>query len=63
MYIGTIRFFNEAKGFGYVVDNSSQEEFTFHVSGLIDNVREGDQVTFKLERGEKGMNAVDVKIA
>ena len=63
MYNGTVKFFNESKGFGFVVDNSSQEEIFVHVTGLIDNIREGDQVTFNTERGKKGMNAIDVKIA
>jgi CspA family cold shock protein len=63
MYNGTVKFFNESKGFGFVVDSSSQEEIFVHVSGLIDNIREGDQVTFNTERGKKGMNAIDVKIA
>ncbi|MBK9338058.1 MAG: cold shock domain-containing protein [Lewinellaceae bacterium] len=63
MYTGTVKFFNESKGFGFVVDNSSQEEIFVHVTGLIDNIREGDQVTFNTERGKKGMNAIDVKIA
>jgi CspA family cold shock protein len=63
MYQGTVKFFNESKGFGFVVDNSSKEEIFVHVTGLIDNIREGDQVTFNTERGKKGMNAIDVKIA
>jgi len=63
MNTGTVKFFNEAKGFGFIVDNASGEEIFVHASGLIDNVREGDQVTFSTERGKKGMNAVDVKIA
>ena len=63
MYTGTVKFFNESKGFGFVVDNASKEEIFVHVSGLIDDIREGDQVTFNTVRGKKGMNAVDVKIA
>lgn len=63
MYTGTVKFFNETKGFGFVVDNNSKEEIFVHVTGLIDNIREGDTVTFNTERGKKGMNAVDVKIA
>lgn len=63
MYTGTVKFFNESKGFGFVVDNSSKEEIFVHVSGLIDNIREGDTVTFNTERGKKGMNAIDVKVA
>jgi cold shock protein len=63
MYTGTVKFFNDAKGFGFIVDNSSKEEIFVHASGLLDNIREGDTVTFSTERGKKGMNAVDVKIA
>jgi len=63
MYSGTVKFFNETKGFGFIVDNNSGEEIFVHISGLIDNIREGDKVTYRTERGKKGMNAVDVKIA
>ncbi|MCC6410461.1 MAG: cold shock domain-containing protein [Saprospiraceae bacterium] len=63
MYTGTVKFFNESKGFGFIVDSKSGEEIFVHVTGLIDNIREGDTVTFNTERGKKGMNAVDVKIA
>ncbi|MBU6342155.1 MAG: cold shock domain-containing protein [Bacteroidetes bacterium] len=62
MYNGTVKFFNESKGFGFIVDSASQEEIFVHISGLIDNIREGDKVTFSTERGKKGMNAVDVKV-
>ncbi len=63
MYNGTVKFFNESKGFGFITDNSSKEEIFVHVTGLVDNIREGDNVTFDTERGKKGMNAIDVKIA
>ncbi len=63
MSTGTVKFFNEAKGFGFIVDNSSKEEVFVHASGLIDNIREGDVVTFNTEDGKKGINAIDVKIA
>jgi cold shock protein len=63
MNTGTVKFFNESKGFGFIVDNTSKEEIFVHASGLQDNIREGDVVTFEVERGNKGMNAVDVKIA
>lgn len=63
MNTGTVKFFNEAKGFGFIVDNSSKEEIFVHVSGLIDKIREGDTVSFETERGKKGMNAVNVKLA
>lgn len=63
MNTGTVKFFNEAKGFGFIVDNSTGEEIFVHVTGLIDKIREGDVVTYETERGKKGMNATDVKIA
>jgi len=63
MNTGTVKFFNESKGFGFIVDNSSKEEIFVHASGLIDNIREGDVVTYSTARGKKGMNAVDVKMA
>ncbi|WP_353481815.1 cold shock domain-containing protein [Haliscomenobacter sp.] len=63
MHTGTVKFFNESKGFGFIVDDASKEEFFVHVTGLVDNVREGDAVTFKVENGKKGMNAVEVKLA
>ncbi len=53
MYSGTVKFFNEPKSFGFIVDNSSNEEIFVHSSGLVDNIREGDQVTFDTERGKK----------
>jgi CspA family cold shock protein len=63
MYTGTVKFFNESKGFGFIIDSASGEEIFVHVTALIDNIREGDKVTFQTERGKKGMNALDVKIA
>jgi CspA family cold shock protein len=63
MHSGTIKFFNETKGFGFVVDTNSGEEIFVHVSGLVDNVREGDNVTFDTQQGKKGLNAVNVQLA
>lgn len=63
MHNGTVKFFNESKGFGFIVDNSTHEEIFVHVSGLVDNIRQGDVVTFETARGKKGMNAVNVRIA
>jgi CspA family cold shock protein len=63
MNTGTVKFFNESKGFGFIVDNTTKEEIFVHATGLIDNIREGDVVTYSTARGKKGMNAVDVKIA
>jgi len=59
---GTVKFFNESKGFGFVVEDSSKEEYFVHVSGLIDEIREGDAVEFDLKEGKKGLNAVDVRV-
>ncbi|MBK8196408.1 MAG: cold shock domain-containing protein [Lewinellaceae bacterium] len=63
MFKGTVKFFNETKGFGFIVDSSSGEEIFVHVSGLVDKIREGDTVTFETQRGKKGMNAVNVQLA
>lgn len=58
---GTVKFFNDSKGFGFIIDDEDQQEYFAHVSGLIDEIREGDQVTFELQEGRKGLNAVDVR--
>tara|TARA_B100000780_G_scaffold229336_1_gene168918 strand:+ start:916 stop:1107 length:192 start_codon:yes stop_codon:yes gene_type:complete len=58
---GTVKFFNESKGFGFVVDDDSKTEYFVHVTGLIDEINEGDEVEFELEEGRKGLNAVNVK--
>ena len=60
---GTVKFFNESKGFGFIKDDASDKEFFVHVSGLNDQVRENDVVTFDLQDGKKGLNAVNVKLA
>jgi len=60
---GTVKFFNESKGFGFIVDNEdTSKEYFVHVSGLIDEIREGDEVEFELKEGRKGLNAVEVKV-
>lgn len=59
---GTVKFFNESKGFGFITDTESNEEFFVHISGLIDEIREGDTVEFDLKEGRKGMNAIEVKV-
>ena len=59
---GTVKFFNESKGFGFVIEDDSKTEYFVHVSGLIDEVREGDAVEFDLKEGRKGLNAVDVRV-
>ncbi len=59
---GTVKFFNESKGFGFITDDESGQEYFVHVTGLIDEVNEGDKVEFDLKDGRKGLNAVDVKV-
>ena len=59
---GTVKFFNDTKGFGFIIEDESKEEFFVHVSGLIDEIREGDSVEFELREGRKGLNAVDVRV-
>lgn len=58
---GKVSFFDHSKGFGFILDSRSQEKYFVHVSGLIDEIEENDKVTFELEKGMKGMNAVRVK--
>ncbi len=58
---GKVSFFDSSKGFGFIIDNQTQDKYFVHVSGLIDEIQENDKVTFELERGLKGMNAVRVK--
>ena len=60
---GTVKFFNEAKGFGFIKDANSSKEYFVHATGLIDIIAENDQVTFDVKEGKKGLNAVNVKRA
>jgi CspA family cold shock protein len=59
---GTVKFFNESKGFGFIIEDGSKQEYFVHVSGLVDEIREGDAVEFELKEGKKGLNAVNVKV-
>mgnify|MGYP001335895389 FL=1 len=60
---GTVKFFNESKGFGFIVEDESEKEYFVHATGLIDQINEGDSVEFELSEGRKGLNAVNVKLA
>jgi len=60
---GTVKFFNESKGFGFIKDANSTKEYFVHANGLKESIRENDEVTFDLEEGKKGLNAVNVKLA
>ena len=59
---GTVKFFNAAKGFGFVIEDETNSEYFVHVSGIIDDIKEGDTVEFELAEGRKGLNAVNVKV-
>ena len=61
MQEGTVKFFNETKGFGFISQTNGNEDVFVHNSGLMDDVRENDEVTFDIERGQKGLMAVNVK--
>ena len=59
---GKVSFFDSSKGFGFIIDAENEEKYFCHVSGLIDEISENDKVSFELERGMKGMNAVKVTL-
>ncbi|MCB9365397.1 cold shock domain-containing protein [Vicingus serpentipes] len=63
MKTGTVKFYNETKGFGFIKDDETGEEFFVHVSGIVDQIGDDDKVTFDVKEGRKGLNAVDVKKA
>ncbi|MDF3076948.1 MAG: cold-shock protein [Sphingobacteriaceae bacterium] len=63
MQQGTVKFFNETKGFGFITPANGDAEIFVHSSGLIDNIRESNEVTYDVEEGRKGPNAVNVKVA
>ncbi|CAH0997608.1 Cold shock protein ScoF [Emticicia aquatica] len=60
---GTVKFFNETKGFGFIKVNGSNQEVFVHVSELKDQIRQDDEVTFDVQEGKRGLNAVNVKLA
>lgn len=59
---GTVSFFDPSKGFGFIIDAEDQEKYFTHVSGIIDEIEENDKVSFELEKGIKGLNAVKVTL-
>lgn len=59
---GTITFFNDSKGYGFIKDHETQESIFVHINGLEDPVKENDKVTFETEMGQKGINAIKVKL-
>ncbi|QZE15798.1 cold shock domain-containing protein [Halosquirtibacter laminarini] len=60
---GIVKFFNESKGYGFIKEDETNKEYFVHVTGLVDEIKEDDQVTFELKEGNKGLNAVNVKLA
>lgn len=58
---GTVKFYNFAKGFGFITDETGNDIFT-HATGLIDEIQENDQVTYDVTEGKKGLNAINVEI-
>jgi len=62
MQKGTVKFFNSSKGFGFIKPDDSGEDVFVHSTGLIDEIKENDHVQFEVERGKKGLNAVNVEV-
>ena len=60
---GIVKFFNDSKGFGFIKDSESEKEYFVHATGLADKIKDGDDVTFELQEGKKGLNAVNVRLA
>ena len=59
---GTVKFFNNSKGFGFITEEGVEKDHFVHISSLIDEINEGDNVEFDLQEGKKGLNAVNVKV-
>ena len=59
---GTVKFFNDQKGFGFISQNEDRSDTFVHASGLIDEIRENDRVEYDVEEGKKGLNAINVKV-
>lgn len=62
MGIGTVKFFNNSKGFGFITPEDGNKDVFVHVNGLIDEIYEGDKVSYDVEESPKGLNAVNVKV-
>ncbi|MDX2191215.1 MAG: cold shock domain-containing protein [Bacteroidota bacterium] len=61
MLTGSVKFYNETKGYGFIKDDAEDKEYFVHATGLTDKVKQNDKVTFELKNGKKGVNAVNVK--
>ena len=63
MQQGTVKFFNESKGFGFIVPDNGEPDIFVHITGLIDKISENDKVNYEIESGKKGLNATQVRIS
>ena len=59
---GTVKFFNNSKGFGFITPEDGSKDVFVHVNGLIDEINEGDKVSYDVEESPKGLNATNVKV-
>ena len=59
---GKVKFFNDDKGFGFISEEGTEKDHFVHITGLIDEIKENDEVEFELEEGRKGLNAVNVRV-
>lgn len=62
MKTGTVKFFNDEKGFGFITDSDTGKDIFVHKTGLSDSIAEGDNVEYEEEEGRKGLNATNVKV-
>jgi CspA family cold shock protein len=63
MKTGKVKFYDSTKGFGFITDNETQEDVFVHRSGIMEMIQDNEDVTYNVEQGQKGMNAVSVKRA
>lgn len=59
-YFGKVKFYNESKGFGFIVETSTSKDYFVHATGLLDNVKKDEEVSFELVENERGMKAINV---
>ena len=62
MNTGIVKFFNTSKGYGFITPEEGGKDVFVHLNGLIDQITEGDKVSYEVEQGQKGLNAVNVKV-
>ena len=62
MSLGTVKFFNQSKGFGFITPDSGDKDVFVHANNIIDNINDGDKVSFDLESTEKGPSAINVRV-